>query len=57
MRNPIELPEELLERAGRAAAMTGVSVETFVSEAVEIRLRAFSAELAIREEADDEMFA
>lgn len=52
----IELQDELLERVERAAAMTGVPVETFVSEAVETRLRAFAAEVARREESEDEMF-
>ena len=56
MGTKIELEKELLDRVERAAAMTGASVEAFVSEAVEIRLRAFGAELAVREESEDEMF-
>ena len=44
------------EVAASMTAMTGVSVEAFVSEAVEMRLRAFAAEVVRRKESEDEMF-
>ena len=56
MRTRIELAEELLDRAERAAAMAGVSLEEFVSEALEARLRAMGVEAVRRQESDDEMF-
>jgi hypothetical protein len=56
MGTKIELEKELLDRVERAAAMVGVSLEEFVIDALEVRLRAFASEVARREESEDEMF-